>query len=375
MRTGSIDRKRGTAVLPWGATTPFEVTLVARIVQQYPPGYVRALSGAWGTVTLMRKRTALDEGLITSLRSGSSPDSASTASVSRTGRVGPLTPDTVARLQASAGNAAVQRVLAAQRKAEPKSTGDQDKLESEEQKEPAPVSVQCQLEVQRVDPQTVVAPGVVVQRATPISFPLTTSEARSNTDPATTSAEDPTFTASVTKNDKKKRWGYKLDSVEAKGKIKYVYYTEDHYPAPTPNDDSGALTNVDAGNWKAIVKDLIKHRTKVAGDWSAYRRTQLHEGYHWKGEWQKLVKAGVKKAEKKFGQLRVSFADAATEADAEKKLKAEGDTAFTDIMAAVRRKWNALGDSAGDPPYRAGAPGADALAARVKGHAKTNKWK
>ena len=119
------------------------------------------------------------------------------------------------------------------------------------------------------------------------TFTVTENEGpRSNTDPATTNVDTPAFTGGAAVDAAARMWRYQLKSVEGKGRIKFVYYTKDHYPAPTPNDDSGDLSNVTKANWNDIVKDLESNKTGVAGDWSAYRRTILHERYHWATEWQ-----------------------------------------------------------------------------------------
>jgi hypothetical protein len=47
---------------------------------------------------------------------------------------------------------------------------------------------------------------------------------------------------------------------------------------------------------------------------------------------------------------------------------------FSDEMSKARAEYNALGDSPGDPPYRAQAPALDAMRARVTAHAKAQKW-
>lgn len=267
-------------------------------------------------------------------------------------------PASVHRLQQAAGNAAVQRLLA-QRK--PKSLGQQDK----EQEELLPTqSLQRQA-----------ARAAAVQRLT-TTFDLTKpAPIRSNTDSSTTRGENPTFTGSVTKDDKRKRWGYQLDTAEAKGKIQIVYYTSDRYPAPTPEDDSGALTNVTNANWKAIVKDLKKNRTGIAANWSSYLAEDTHEAFHWEGEWQKLVRAGLKVADKKVKALRATYADKSLQTDAEADLKPQATTIFNGQMNKARTKWNAKGDDPGDPPYKAQAPSVDAVVKRVEAHAKAQKWK
>ena len=169
-------------------------------------------------------------------------------------------------------------------------------------------------------------------------------------------------------------WRYQLNSVEGTGRIAFVFYTADHYPAPTPNDDSGDLTNVTRANWKDIVKDLEDHKTSAAGDWSAYRRTILHERYHWNTEWRGSVKPEVTKAEYALETEGVGFAAAPDAAAADRVLAPKAKKIFDDGMAAAKVAYDALGDSAGDPPYVAGSAGAVALAARVKTYATGKHW-
>ena len=269
-------------------------------------------------------------------------------------------------LQRSAGNAAVQRLLAGNVQRKPKSPGQTDKLPEEQEEE----AVQTLQRLQRQAGQP-----LSLQRAT-TTFELTKpAPVRSNSASSTTQGRDPTFTGSVTKDDAKKEWGYKLDTVEAKGEIKIVYYTNDHYPAPTPEDDTGPLSNVTKANWRAIVKNLRKNRIGIADDWSAYLAEDLHEDYHWKDEWQTLVRAGIRSAERKIKKLGASFTGHATAADAEKVLKPQAATIFTAAMKRARRKWNKMGDDPGDPPYHAQAPAIDRLIKRVRAHATAQKWR
>ena len=207
------------------------------------------------------------------------------------------------------------------------------------------------------------------------TFNVTETEGpRSNTDPASTDVDTPTFTGGVAADAAASMWRYQLKSVEGNGRIQFVYYTTDHYPAPTPNDDSGDLSNVTQANWKDIVKDLESHKNGVAGNWSAYRRTILHERYHWAKEWQGSVKNELVKAENDIEKEGVSLAAAADPAAAETVLAPKAKKIFDGAMAAARKIYNALGDSPGDPPYVAGSAGAVDLAARVKAHATTKKW-
>ncbi len=207
------------------------------------------------------------------------------------------------------------------------------------------------------------------------TFTVNESEGtRSNTAPATTNVDTPTFAGGAAVDAAASMWRYQLKSAEGKGRINFVFYTKDHYPAPTPNDDSGDLSNVTRDNWKGIVTDLESHKTGSAGDWSAYRRTILHERYHWNTEWQGSVKPQVVKAENDIEKVGVGFDAAADAAKAEKILEPKAKKIFNDAMAEARKTYDALGDSPGDPPYVAGSAGAVDLAARVKAHAKTQKW-
>lgn len=207
------------------------------------------------------------------------------------------------------------------------------------------------------------------------TFTVTETEgSRSNVDPATTDVDTPTFTGGAVVDAAAGMWRYQINSVEGKGRITFVFYTGDHYPAPTPNDDSGDLSNVTKANWKDVVKDLESHKDGVAGDWSAYRRTILHERYHWGIEWQSSVKTELVKAENDITKDGVSFGAAADAVTAERVLAPRAARTFAAAMAAARNAYNALGDSPGDPPYRAGSVGATDLAARVRRHAAARKW-
>jgi hypothetical protein len=196
--------------------------------------------------------------------------------------------------------------------------------------------------------------------------------ARSNTASSTTTADTPTFTGHAALDGA--NWRYQLATVKGTGKITIVYYTADHYPAPTPTDDAGPLTNVTASNWSSMVADLKAHRTGMGGKWSAYRAETLHEHYHWETEWQGQIKKALTKLETDIEALSVSTTAAPTAADAEKLLKPQVAAAFASAMAAARAAYNALGDSPGDPPYVAQAPAIDALVARIEAHAKAQGW-
>jgi hypothetical protein len=207
------------------------------------------------------------------------------------------------------------------------------------------------------------------------NFVLTKPAAkRSNTDPSLTTTSDPTFAGQAVVDCKANVWRYQADSIESKGNIQIVYFTENRYPAPTPTDDSGALTNVTKANWQAIVKDLDDHRAGIPVFWSAYRAEDLHENYHWATEWQGEVNKEVPKAEGEIEKLQLPFASAPTAAAAATTLQPQAKTAFDAAMHRARAAYDKLGDSPGDPPYQAQAPAIDALSKRVKDHAATNKW-
>src|SRR5260370_289842 len=133
---------------------------------------------------------------------------------------------------------------------------------------------------------------------------------------------------------------YQLKSAEGKGRINFVFYTKDHYPAPTPNDDAGDLSNVTRDNWKGIVTDLESHKTGSAGDWSAYRRTILHERSHWNTEWQGSVKPQVVEAENDIEKVGVGFDAAADAAKAEKILEPQAKKIFNDATAEARKTYD-----------------------------------
>lgn len=265
-------------------------------------------------------------------------------------------------IQRGAGNQAVQRLVAGTTvHSKPKSEGDEDKERLKEE-----------FSIQRtVTPSAIT---LTLQRAAFNSTLNKPAPTRSNTASSTTKAKDPTFTGHAVEDKKRQRWTYELDTVEAEGTIQIVYFTADRYPAPTPEDDSGALTNVTSANVNTILKDFKDNRKGIPDHWSAYLAEDLHEDYHWKQEWLKLARKAMTKAESKIAKLKVDSATAATQADAEKVLEPQAKALFDAEMQAARTKWNAMGDSPGDPPYKAQAPAVDALAARVKAHKKAQKW-
>lgn len=214
-----------------------------------------------------------------------------------------------------------------------------------------------------------VTPNYVADRPTPIR-----SNTKSSTTDAGTASLPTTFTGHAAENKSDKTWRYQIDTIESKGKIQIVYFTTDRYPAPNPTDDSGALSNVSKENWKDIVKDLNDNREGIPDFWSAYRAEDLHEEYHWEKEWQVVANKEVGKAEAEIDKLSVLFGEAATATEAEAKLKPKATKIFDKAIKQARTNWMAMGDSAGDPPYKAQAPALDALKDRVNEHVKKEKW-
>jgi len=54
--------------------------------------------------------------------------------------------------------------------------------------------------------------------------------------------------------------------------------------------------------------------------------------------------------------------------------RARAEPIVADAIREAKRKYAALGDSPGDPPYVAQAPAIDVLEKRVRDEATTNKW-
>jgi len=217
------------------------------------------------------------------------------------------------------------------------------------------------------------APGPAPAKRVIPSFVLDKRvDPRSNVKSSTQSKSPPTFNGRAARDGSV--WHYELSSVESKGKIRIVYFTEDHYPAPTPSDDSGALSNVTKANWKAITADLERNKAGIPDFWSAYRAEDVHEDYHWKVEWQGEMKKELAKAEDDIALLAVGVDKAATRVDAETELTPRATKVFDDAMERADRSYQALPDSPGDPPYKAQIPVVSALKKRVNDHAKANGW-
>jgi hypothetical protein len=220
-------------------------------------------------------------------------------------------------------------------------------------------------------------PATAPLAAAPITpnFILDKSEApRSNTKPSTQSAAAPTFLGASVADSAASKWRYELRSVESRGKIRIVYFTPDHYPAPTPNDDSGALTNVNTTNWSAIVDDLERNKAGIPDFWSAYRAEDVHETYHWEVEWQGEMKKELVKAQADIAKLEIGFDKAATTTDADRILEPQAATIFNAAMRRARASYDALPDSPGAPAYQAQIPVVTTLINRVKAFAQARKW-
>jgi hypothetical protein len=71
----------------------------------------------------------------------------------------------------------------------------------------------------------------------------------------------------------------------------------DHYPAPSPMDDTGPLTNVTKDNWEEIKEYLDEHKGGYGGLWSSYRAVEVHENFHWVTAWQEEFKKDLQEAE------------------------------------------------------------------------------
>ena len=211
----------------------------------------------------------------------------------------------------------------------------------------------------------------LIQRVIRPTFPVDRpAPKRSNTDASITRIKGQSYTGKVVEDKAAGTYSYELTSFESKGEIQLVYYTEDHYPAPVPDDDTGGLSNVDRGNWKTVADDLHAHRTGIAGDWSAYRAEPMHENYHWTVEWVRTLIPELDRAETKLSRLSVPTGGA----NAVDDTKARADQIVSDAIKDAKRKYMALGDSPGDPPYVAQAPAIDVLEQRVRDHAGASKW-
>ena len=218
----------------------------------------------------------------------------------------------------------------------------------------------------------------LIQRVVAPTFPVARpAPTRSNSDSSTTKVKDQEFAGTVVKDDAKGVYKYKLDSFTSKGEIQIVYYTDDHYPAPAPEDDAGALSNVTKANWQTIADDLHAKRTGIAGRWSAYRAEVLHEDYHWPNEWVDPFPPELRKAEAAIEKLSTPAMTAGVLglmkkpiplAEAENKLKPQAAEIITEMVKTAKKEYFKLGDDPGDPPYIAQAPAVDELETRVRAY-------
>lgn len=202
----------------------------------------------------------------------------------------------------------------------------------------------------------------------------------------------PAVTGRVAADCNAKVWRYQLTSFEAGGTIQIRYYPASFYPAPQPPpDDKAELKNVTKHNWQAIVDDLDKHKDDVPNEWSAYRREDLHEEYHWEIEWKSLVTRRLAELENKLEKLEVPFTPAlpyvkpptAAEAEAtlEPQMQKELSTAYTAMLEAYGpsgsfpdKPKSISKKNKSDPAYIAQIPAFEFLIGRIKKHAQRQGW-
>jgi hypothetical protein len=258
-------------------------------------------------------------------------------------------------LQRMAGNQVVQRQIAAMSTVVQRNRGGSHKIVNEDE---PPI-------------QRVVTPTFPVNRPAPT---------RSNSDASTTEVKEQDYAGTVKRDDAKKAYTYDFTSFTSNGEIQIVYYTNDHYPAPTPTDDSGTLSNVTETNWREVATDLHANRTGIADDWSAFRAEILHEDYHWQTEWVNALTPRVRAAEDKLKEIKVPFKKGPfskserTLAEAEPLVKKKAKKILDKAVKDAKKAYAKLGDSPGDPPYVAQAPAIDQLEARVRNHAAGQGW-
>jgi hypothetical protein len=188
-----------------------------------------------------------------------------------------------------------------------------------------------------------------------------------------------TATGSAAYDSAAKVWRYQAEQFDSNGEMQFAYLPESGYPAPTPTDDTGALTNEKQNNWNTIAKTLHDTRTGyVSGTWRAYQSVRLHEDYHWNTEWKGSLKPEIDKAMVEIRKLSVAATKPTGEqvnaADAKAQLDPLAQQIFTDHYRKATGAYAALGDDAGDPPYLAQAPAHDALETRVRDYATAQKW-
>lgn len=287
----------------------------------------------------------------------------------------------VSALQRTVGNREVQRLLAGASPTINRAVNHKEVNEDED-----PIQLKRDPSLARSIRRSVDAGRVgdvlrLIQREVAPTFPVARpAPIRSNSDASTTKVKAQQFAGAVKKDDAKKAWTYDLTSYTSNGEIQIVYYTNDHYPAPAPEDDSGALSNVNNGNWEDVADDLHTERTGIAEDWSAYRAEVLHEDYHWNTEWVNTFTPELRKAEAKLKKLKVPYKKGLfgkkerTDAEGEQATKDKADKIMAGMVKTAKKKYFKLGDSPGDPPYIAQAPAIDALENRVRTHAKDQAW-
>lgn len=170
-------------------------------------------------------------------------------------------------------------------------------------------------------------------------------------------------------------WRYQLGPFVSDVTIQIVYFMESRYPAPSPTDDTGELTNVMKENCKDIVDDLHRNKTGVHRNFSAYKRDWLHENYHYEFEWQPMVRKFVPEFESAVEKIGVPFALAGTEGQARSILERSVRDTHASLYGRMYKKW---ADPSNDQPnigaYLAQAPAIENMINRVLKYAKTKKW-
>lgn len=186
--------------------------------------------------------------------------------------------------------------------------------------------------------------------------------------------KDPKITGRATVDCKAGVWRFQLDPFVSTVSIYIYYYTSGHYPAPTPTDDSGELTNVNKQNCKSMVEELYRDRADVHKNWSAYRRDHLHEDYHYKIEWQSAMNKFVPKFESEVEKMQVPFADAKTAGEATKLLEPAVQNKHGHEYSKEWRIWNDIPDRPGSGgAYLAQVPAMENLIKRIVKYARDEK--
>lgn len=213
------------------------------------------------------------------------------------------------------------------------------------------------------------------KRIPPTFVPNKTVAERSNRYSSITIPDKvPEVTGHVAVDCKERVWRYQLDPFVSKVDITIYYYDENHYPAPTPTDDTGELTNVTKGNCKAMIEELHRDKSDVHRNWSAYRRDHLHEDYHYKVEWQGAMKKFVPAFEAAVEKVGLPFTKAKTEEDADKILAPAVRSAHGTGYSKEWHAWDDLPDVPHKGAYLAQVPAIEFLIDRVLKHAVGKKW-